>query len=155
MAFQTSVTTNMGATIIHLSGALDESAVMPLELPATGDVHVDMQAMSYINSVGVRIWIRWIADVSIKNRIFLIRCPALIVKNYSSIRGMLTKNTIVQSFYVPYYDTKQNQRNNVLFVRGKHFFEDGTVHLPEVKDSEGVVLEPDVIEQTYFSFLKL
>jgi anti-anti-sigma regulatory factor len=156
MAFQATIKTEMGATIIHLSGALDESATIPSDLPSTGgDVYVDLQDMSYINSVGVRTWIRWIAEASRKNRIFLIRCPAVIVKNFSSIRGMLTKNTIVQSFYVPYYDEKQNHRNNVLYIRAQHFFEDGTIQAPLVKDSTGVAMEPDVIEQTYFSFLKL
>lgn len=155
MAFQATIQTDMEATIIHLSGALDEHAVMPTEVPAAGDVHVDMQELTYINSVGVRVWIRWITEVSKKNRVFLIRCPALVVKNFSSIRGMLNKNTIVQSFYVPYYDEKYNERKNVLFIRGKHFLDDGTLQMPVMKDGNGVEMEPDVIEQTYFSFLKL
>lgn len=155
MAFQATVQTEESTTIVHFEGALDEHAILPSDLGTSTDIHVDLDGLSYINSVGVRLWIRWLTDVSKKHRLFLIRCPVLVVKNFSSIRGMLNKNTIVQSFYVPYYDEVLDERKNALFIRGKHFMEDGHLNMPVLTDSNGRVMEPDVIEQTYFSFLKL
>lgn len=154
MAFSSEVNNETGSTIIQLAGALDEHAQLPTP-PVVSEIYVDLENLTYINSVGVRLWIRWIQEVTKSTKVILIKCPALFVKNLSSIRGMVTKNSTIQSFFVPYYDEKYSERKNVLFIRGKHFMDDGTLHMPEVKNSNGEVIEPDIIEQSYFSFLKL
>lgn len=154
MAFSSEILNDAGTTIVQLSGALDEHAQLP-SISGPAEIYVDLENLSYINSVGVRVWIRWVQEVTKATKIILIKCPALFVKNLSSIRGMVNKNMVVQSFYVPYYDDKYSERKNVLFIRGKHFMNDGTLHMPEVKNSNGELIEPDIIEQTYFSFLKL
>lgn len=154
MAFSSEVLNETGATTVQLTGALDEHAQLP-NLPEVAEVYVDLENLSYINSVGVRLWIRWVQEASKKTRIVLIKCPALFVKNLGSIRGMVVGTMSIQSFFVPYYDDKYNERKNVLFIRGKHFMDDGSLHMPEVKNANGEVIEPDVIEQSYFSFLKL
>lgn len=155
MAFQATIQAENDTTIVHFTGALDEHAVLPPDMGASKDVYVDLDALTYINSVGVRLWIRWVTEATKKHHLFLIRCPALVVKNFSSIRGMLNKNTTVQSFYVPYYDETVDERKNALFIRGKHFMEDGTLQMPILKDGSGNVMAPDIIEETYFSFLNL
>lgn len=154
MAFSSHFDTSSGTTIVQLSGALDEHAQLPT-IPAGTEIHVDLEKLTYLNSVGVRLWIRWVADVTKNTKMILIRCPALFVKNFSSIRGMLNRNTLVQSFYVPYYDDKYDERKNVLYIRGREFLDDGTLNMPTLKNANGDVMEPDVIEQTYFSFLKI
>ncbi len=154
MAFSSEILNDSGTTVVQLKGALDEHAQMP-SLAGLAEVYLDLEELSYINSVGVRVWIRWVQEAVKTTKIILIKCPALFVKNLSSIRGMIIKNVTIQSFYVPYYDDTYNERKNVLFIRDKHFMDDGTLHMPEVKSSNGELIEPDIIEQSYFSFLRL
>ncbi|MCC6138791.1 MAG: hypothetical protein IT287_09170 [Bdellovibrionaceae bacterium] len=154
MAFKVEVQQDVGGIMVHMHGAMDEHAVLN-PIVSTTPIIVDLSGVTYINSVGVRLWIRWLQEVTKQAQVVLENCPVLFVKNMSSIRGMINKNTKVASFVVPYYDDKYSERKNILFVFGKDFFKDGSVKLPRVTNSNNDVIEPDIIEQTYFSFLKL
>lgn len=139
---------------VLMQGAIDEHAVLT-PCVCTTTIIVDLIGVTYINSVGVRSWIRWLQESSKTSPVILENCPVLFVKSLSSIRGMVNRNTKVASFFVPYYDEKYNERKNVLFVAGKDFSPSGKVTLPRILNSNNEVIEPDVIEETYFSFLKL
>lgn len=154
MAFNAVVVQEQASISVAFQGVLDEHATLP-QIPMGSILIIDLQELSYINSVGARMWIKWLQEVSNGGRVVLQNCPVLFVKNLSAIRGMINKNTQVESFYVPYYDEHNHERKNILFRKNIHFFQDGTVKLPGLLDSAGDPMEPDIIMETYFLFLKL
>jgi len=148
MSFSVQVNTMPGELVVHLDGALDEHGELP-KVSAAPAIRVNLDKLLYINSIGVRKWIRWMQELADAGVIYLEYCPVILIKSICSIKGMLGPNVRIESFYVPYYNEISDERKNVLFVRGTHFFDDGRITPPPPQG-----LEMDVIEDIYFSFLK-
>lgn len=79
----------------------------------------------------------------------------LFVKAFGQIQGALTKNCKVNSLKIPYYSDSLGENKNVTVMLGEHYTFDGPLTLPTVNDSLGQPMEIDVIEEQYFSFLKV
>ncbi len=141
---------------IVLAGELREDSAMP-ELSETGDkIVVNLEQVTGLNSVGTRLWCRWIADAAGKYKeVSIEEAPMLFVKAFGQIQGALLKNTKVTSLKVPYYADGSGENKNVTVKLGEHYFPDRPLALPEVQDSTGQPMEIDVIEDAYFSFLKI
>ncbi len=153
MAFTLQTKRTNSETLIALEGALDEQAELSKVQPCPL-LKIDLEKLVYINSIGIRKWIRWMQDVATLPQIEILHCPVIFVKNLSSIRGMVGANTRVESFYVPYYSEASGERRNVLFRRGIEFLDDGTIKVADTLTLENEVLEIDVVEDIYFSFLR-
>ncbi len=142
--------------IVEIAGYFDEHAVLSIDflnnLTAPADIHVSFEHLVYINSVGVRTWIRWLQTVEKVGHVTLHRCPVIFVRSLNTVYGMVNTRMKVQSFYVPFYDPDSQQRRNLLMVHGTDFFDDGSLVIPSVKNDNDVDLELDVPE-TYFTFL--
>ena len=72
------------------------------------------------------------------------------------INGFIPPRAKIASFYVPFYSPDTDEVKTVLLVRGDHYFiNDGKVELkfPDVKDSQGVIMDPDVNFSKFFKFL--
>lgn len=147
---------NPEALTVFLVGELREDALLP-ELPDSGNrVVVNLDMMTGLNSVGTRLWCRWIAEAQNKFReIFIEEAPMLFVKAFGQIQGALTKNCKVMSLKVPYYSDALGENKLVTVRMNEHYAYDGPFKMPEVKDSLGQPMEIDVIEESYFSFLRL
>jgi hypothetical protein len=138
---------------IEISGFFDESSKLP-SLKTKKDVEIHFKDLSLMNSYGIKIWCRWADEHKALPAITLQECPFLFTKNFSSIKGFLTDNMKVKSLFVPYYNDQSSETKDVLLNAGVDFKEDGSVQLPEVKDSEGHPMEVDVNPDSYFQFLK-
>jgi len=149
MAFQAQIMKSPQAIIISCAGTMDEHMNLPVPSESL-PIEIDLGQVSYINSIGVRKWIRWVTDVAKAPRVTLENCPVIFVKNLTTIKGMLGANTQLKSFFVPYYNDELGERQNVLFRSGIEFLDDGRVMPPAV----GPGLEMDVVEDIYFSFLR-
>ena len=103
----------------------------------------------------MRAWVEWLNAYKPPTVIVLERCPAHFVKNFSIVKGFLSPQTQVESLYVPYYAPETNEYHNFLAFRGTHFSVTGGFNLSEQRDSKGRPMEPDVILEPYFAFLKL
>jgi hypothetical protein len=148
--------TNPEALKLFLTGELREDSLLP-ELPENGNrIIVNLDLVTGLNSVGTRLWCRWIGDAQNKFReIFIEEAPMLFVKAFGQIQGAITKNTKVVSLKVPYYSDALGENKVVTVRMDEHYSYDGPFKMPEVKDSLGQLMEIDVIEESYFSFLRL
>lgn len=139
-------------TFVDLSGAIDEKAQFG-DVKLSFKVTINADKVSFINSVGTRAWCLWIQRFREPAEVTLVRCPAILVKSFNSVKGFLTPQCQIQSFYVPFYSDETGERKDVLLVRGTHF-NGPKVQLPPVVDSAGKPMEMDVVAERYFTFLK-
>ena len=153
MAFKAHILSTGSETSIVCTGPMDEHMDIP-KVPVGPLIRVDLQQVTYINSIGIRKWIRWVQAMQAHSKIILENCPAIFVKNIATIKGMVMPNISIQSFYVPYYCDETGERQNVLFRLGMEFYEDGRVSPPKINESSPHPMEIDVVEDIYFSFLK-
>lgn len=141
--------------VLKVSGGVDEDAnFQPVEMSAFKTVVLDVESVSAINSVGIREWIKWTKTFPAGIQVVIRKCPKIIVDQINMVSGFLPANTLIESFYVPYFAESTGTEKMVLFENGKEY-KDGNLHAPaEVKDDSGEVMEMDVIEAKYFKFLK-
>lgn len=147
---------NSDALKVFLTGELREDSLLP-ELPDKGNkIVVNLDLVTGLNSVGTRLWCRWIGEAQNRfGEIIIEEAPMLFVKAFGQIQGALTKNCKVASLKVPFYSDSLGENKNVTIKLGEHYSYDGPFKMPEVKDSLGQPMEIDVIEDAYFSFLRL
>lgn len=138
-------------TFVELGGAIDETADFG-DIKTNQKLTINLENVTFMNSVGTRSWCLWIQRFREPTEVTLVRCPAIVVKSFSIVRGILTDHCTVQSFYVPYYSQATGERKDFLAIRGTHFL-GPQVSIPPVHDSKGAVMELDVAD-SYFAFLK-
>lgn len=139
---------------IYISGEIDEKAnFRKFIFPVLPKIHLDLEKVKAINIHGIKKWKDWFQNILSKPSVFLFKCPPCIVFQFNTIEDFLLPNIKVQSFYVPYYNSKSNRRKNILF-RKNHEFKKNQLMIPDVvQDEYGEEMEMDVDEQIYFSFL--
>ena len=88
---------------VELSGQLDERAELARVVEKIeGSVVFDLAAVSFINSIGVREWVRLLRQLHEKNvRVILRRCSEAMVHQMNMIVETVA-HTRVESFFVPY-----------------------------------------------------
>src|SRR5436190_4689142 len=97
-----------------LKGPLDEFAMFP---PASGTsaLRVDLLGVSHVNSLGVRAWCEWLRLQKARTKVTMCNCPVFMVRQFSSVRGTLTSNSIIESFFVPFFSPESDERKEHLF----------------------------------------
>jgi anti-anti-sigma regulatory factor len=88
---------------IQLTGQLDERAdLVRIVEQLEGAVTFDLSSVSFINSIGVREWVRLLRALHEKNvRVSLRRCSEAMVHQMNMIVETVA-NAHVESFFVPY-----------------------------------------------------
>lgn len=137
--------------ILTIAGPLNEHVKLP-QAAGTTSMRIDLKGLTYINSIGIRIWVEWLKRQSARPMISLLHCPFVLTKHFSVASDVLPSNVRVESFFVPYLG-QDNERGDVLFSRGNEFDDDGEIRPPVVKDRHGLEMELDVLP-SYFRFLK-
>jgi hypothetical protein len=150
--FKMSSRVDRGVTYVALSGSIDERAQF-IEFPLNPRVVVDLEGVNFINSVGTRSWCLWLQRLRAPVIVTMVRCPVIMVKSFSSIKSFVTDQCVVESFFIPFYSETTGERKDFLAIRGTHF-EDMNVRIPEIRDSNGQVMDMDVIPEIYLSFLR-
>lgn len=141
---------------VFLTGELREDSQLPELLDSGPKLMINLDLVTGLNSVGTRIWCRWLGEANEKfSEIIIEEAPMLFVKAFGQIQGALTKKCKVGSLKVPYYSDSLGENKNVTVRLGEHYSFDGPYALPKVNDSLGQPMEIDVIEDSYFSFLKV
>jgi hypothetical protein len=118
------------------------------------EIHIILGELISFNSLGIREWILWLAPLKTRNdlKIFLHECSPITMRQINMLTDFLPANAEVCSFYVPYISDTSGESKAVLFTKGKEY-DQKKVDLPKVFDSQGGLMELDVIEKTYFQFL--
>jgi hypothetical protein len=88
-----------------LVGRIDEAAAavlaaLPAQLPA-GEITLDTGEVSFVNSVGLREWIRLIRTLRAQGRVTLVRLADVLIAQANVIPELATGVTIA-SFHAPY-----------------------------------------------------
>jgi len=140
---------------VSISGPIDEDASFAgSELGGVASVTLDLEAITAINSCGIREWIKWIRTAPPGAQIKFRKCPKIIVDQINMVAGFLPENGKVESFYVPYYNDDSGNEKMILFKEGAEFKGKELFPPAAVKDDSGAPMEMDVIEAKYFKFLK-
>jgi hypothetical protein len=101
--FSANVGHEPGRTRLVMTGIIDESAA----LPNPGDkafrfpVEIDLGSITHINSIGVRNWMKFIKPLTDRGDVTLLRCPEVMVRQFSMIFGSLGQAR-VRTLLAPY-----------------------------------------------------
>ena len=145
---------------VHLSlkGSINENCQWP-EWPNSlaGHLHIDLQGVTLINSVGSRDWTRWINATRATNGITIHHCPPVFIRQMNIFSGLVPKAVVIQSFYVDYACVSCNHSKQVLLEKGRDFSPPPkpllpkTIACPNCQDK----MELDTSVDRYFHFLSL
>lgn len=149
---------------ILIEGVIDErSKIFDLTIEEDTDVMMDLTKMICINSIGIKMWIEWVGKFPKSVVIHLSKCPFLIINQSVTVKGFISENSYLESFFVPYYCNSCGAEKYHLLNRGTDY-EYRTLNqvakatFPDrfkcVKCSSGH-LEPDFIFDKTFLFLGL
>ena len=149
-------------TRLQIDGAMDEhSDYSSIDAQFTDEVVIDFNNVEHINSTGIKHWVQWINKVSgdFPNLKFsFLNCPKPIVDQINMVDGFLPPKSVVRSFKVPYFCEVCDKDQICTFVLGREYdYRDGKLHLTipdNTCDRSDCEMEPDVVEQKYFRFLK-
>lgn len=140
-------------TSVSIAGYVNEDADFGA-VKITPVMKISLKDVAGLNSVGTRTWCHWMQAMSGCTEVWLEYCPVLFVKAFNQVQGSLQANTIVQSFYVPYYSEETDETSEALYVNGSDYNMKGSFKPKDVKDSKGHSMEPDVVLEGYVAFLK-
>ena len=120
-------------TEYKLIGSIDEDSNFDFISVIKNEITFDLDAITLINSCGIREWIKFQDTIDNNCKINYKNCPQIIVEQMNIIKGFVRNGGTIISFYAPYYDKEADT---------------------EIKNDEGEILEFDDIEAQYFNFLK-
>jgi hypothetical protein len=139
---------------LELIGDLDEDTrFVNLHMPDATEVIVNFDKVTRIQSCGIREWIQLINPYT-KLPFVYVKCPKIIIDQINMLSGFLPESGKIESFYVPYYNEESGDEKQILFTYGTEFDKNGIYPPKEVKDSNGNLMEMDVVETKYFKFLQ-
>lgn len=87
----------------HLEGPISEKTeIFNHDLRKATSLTLNLQKVTFINSIGVKNWIIWMMSAPANCKIELHHCPFVIISQINMVQGFLPKTARVQSFYAPY-----------------------------------------------------
>jgi anti-anti-sigma regulatory factor len=108
--------------IVEFVGDIDAKTEFPnLARDAVRELVIDLSALGFINSGGVRSWISWIAAVNNALRgvaITFVNIPSISVRQAAQIKDFLPNGANIQSFVVPYYCDGCQTNTKVIYKNG-------------------------------------
>lgn len=153
-AFRTKVFNNKDQqTLMMFSGAINEEAKLPNLKDFKGSpLHIDLEGVTFINSLGIRQWIHWL-DTADGVEVSLLRVPPLFIDQVNIVDGFLPKNMKVLSFYVPYVCEKCEAESLQLFSEGKEYSKGKLEHRSVFCGDCKCGMEVSPVAERYFNFL--
>ena len=151
--FKAEITQSQMAFHVRLSGVLDENAKMP-DIKIAEQITLNLRQITMITSVGTRTWLGWIQRFRAPVRVMFEECPVAMVRHFVMVKGFLPPTVIIQSLFIPFYSEVTGERKDVLCIRGKEFFANGTLKVTAPQDSKGNPMDLDVVIENYLGFLK-
>ena len=114
---------------------------------------VDFSKVSYCNSAGIIVWIRFLREVKVP--FHYVNAPIWLINQFNMIRDALTNGSFVTSFQAPYYCQKTQESRNVLLEVGKDvpLQKDYSTYKAAHRVIDGKDYEPDYNPQRYFYFI--
>jgi hypothetical protein len=115
--------TKIGTTFqISVEGSVGEgAAIFAHDLRGATKVELNLEKLTYINSVGVKAWIQWLMHVPASAPVIIKNAPLVIVNQASTVSGFLPLHAEIESFTAPFICPKCDTESNALLSRGKDY----------------------------------
>jgi hypothetical protein len=143
--------------IIAMTGRIEEQFVQLVNqlspvFTKFHQIQIDLDQLNFINSSGIREWVKMMALLK-ERKTILKRCPVFMIRQANLVDGFFNDNTVIESFYVSYYNEENDKEITVLYEKSKHYGK-GYMQIPDVVIRDGLSFNIDVIREKYFSFLE-
>lgn len=137
---------------IEISNMIDESIEFP-DLPKDLEsITIDFGNVSYITSIGMMRWIRWLGSINKPEnqlQIYLERLSFSFIRVVESVLDVLPTNAVVNSFYACFYCASCNADGRILIPNSRSVTE------PNLKcESCGEPMEPELLFTAYEQLIK-
>jgi anti-anti-sigma regulatory factor len=146
------ITQDTSQTLIKLSGVIDEDNDLgELTDKVQGDVLIDLDEVTRLNSCGVRDWVNWMQTLAANGAEIVLRsCSAAIVAQINLVNNFTGAGSI-ESFQMPYFCPDCEDEKTVLCETADVEIEE----LPPACRCDGCdqVMEFDDLPDAYFAFL--
>ncbi len=142
-----------GKQVIFLRGEINENADFEeLKRKVRGDVTLDLEAVTRINSSGVREWVNFVRGLSVE-RLRFARCSPTVVLQLNTIYNF-RGNAQVVSFLAPYICEVCSVDEYRLLTLDDHFPDRQFAQVPSFRCGRcGGVMVFDELPERYLSFL--
>ncbi len=146
---------NENKKLVVFSGAINEEASLPnLSDFKDSPLFIDLEGVNFINSLGIRKWMRWLDSIEGFEIAFL-RVPPVFIDQVNIVAGFLPEGGKVLSFFVPYVCEKCDSESLQLYSEGREFTNNkGAMEAVQVFCDDcksGMDLSP--VADRYFKFL--
>lgn len=148
---------------VSLEGSIGESSpIYGLLIDGSDELVIDMNGVTYVNSIGVKNWIGWTGRLPQDFPIKLMNCPHVIASQASLVTGFTPQNVTIESIRLSYYCDSCAYEDLRLVVRGVDY-QYATTDQPQLIQLPSHQIcpkcskpefEPDIIVEKTFSFLK-
>lgn len=105
--FTFEIQANDSSAIISAHDVINDGFEIPLEqLKGFDTAILDLDDVDWINSEGIRRFIKWLWEVEDKLsglKISVVKLQPIVVRQLNLIRSQFSKNMQIESVYVPYY----------------------------------------------------
>ena len=156
MSFEIQKEERNGKTQLKFCGLIDEEVQFPRPDEWGSEVYIDLGEVKAINSVGIRAWILFFAELTQTHFTFL-NCPKSLVMQMNMVEGFLPQNSKVETMHVPFFCEDCDEEIEMIFEVGKEITVlDGEVKVDFDKTNicqSGCDPELDVSEAKFFRFL--
>ena len=152
--FRTTLRQERGFTYLKLEGVIDEDNTLAQLIHQIHDhlIILDLAGIERINSCGVRDWVNWLGHLSATNiRVLMIRCSPAIVNQVNMVSNFSGEG-VIYSFFAPYFNPETDSERGVLLYT-RDLLGQFPVKAPVIYADDGVQLEFDEFEESYFAFI--
>lgn len=141
------------ASVLTVKGVIDEDADFKTAFAGLKPkISIDLEGVSFINSCGVREWVRAVQEFPKQAEVALLRCAPRIVEQANYVANFTGQGKII-SFFAPYFCPKC-QKERAVLLQTADFKAGAPSQAPSQKCPNcGAKMEFDDLEEEYFSFL--
>jgi len=151
MFFEKKSTSN--GTQITLTGKISSSSnfnALSTEIAKENQVWINFSEVKLFDSAGIRNWIGFLSQHESK-MFYYENCPSWMVKQFSTVQGLVGKNAQVVSFFAPFITIDTNDEVE-LFFEVKDL---NSKRLPASKSPDGQKVEFNGVEEKSLHFMDL
>lgn len=148
---QFDISTSADELLVKIDGVIDEDINFTQIVPGSSKRLVfDFQKCTLINSCGIREWIQFLQKLPKTLAIEYVNCPQIIIEQVNMVKGFISENAKVKTFYAPYFCETCDKEYTVLLDASQI----KNMKAPEVRcQADQYVMDFDAIPGQYFHFL--
>lgn len=140
---------DLGMGQFEMIGSMNETSKFPTLVSVGTPFTINMERVVKTNSPGLQLWIKWVRSLDRTQEIHLVKVPDHFIMSASMVESILSRNFVIDSFYVPYVNLKTNLQQKILLTLGKDYQPNSITVNKRFND-----MEIDVSPERFFLCLK-